>query len=604
MTIRAFDQHFATIYNDIERFPSLEHVAAEMECSVKTVRNRAGEMRSLRENGLDVPELISRVGTGRNAPPVEMELEVDEEEGPHFVKRDLIEPVIYPKPETGTRYFILSSAQDESLVHDDFLTNLEAYAAWLGDCQILIAGFTYSKRLFEDHDSRTGFYATRVRPYMTNDQIQIGDGLLFCGEMNTLPTARNPLSGFEIYTRDKWGIFPHAKIQLQSIANAKFSRTKQLLTTGTVTMPNYIPKKAGIQASFHHQIGAVIVELMADGTFFCRHLQADGLGEDEGGFYDLDRRVEKGEVTTGNRAEALTYGDIHHEKLDPVVAKATWGFDTESGKLNDDWVSECLSVFLKPRFQFFHDLSDFAPRNHHNVKDPHFIFRTHWDGGANVEEALRGCANFVNQVDYDFTHSVVVQSNHDNALLRWLKTAEWREDPENALFYLETQASYIRQLQDGVDDPPIFEQVLRGFTDNALINITFVSEDESFMICGDIECAMHGHLGANGARGNPRQFTRMGAKSNTAHTHTPQIIDGAYVGGVSAKLDLGYNRGLSSWAHAHILTYGNGARTILTMHNGRWYAPLPELASSGNMVTDTHTAAEPKVKWSLPGIFT
>lgn len=578
MTTRAFDQRFASIYNDLGRFPSLEHVAAEMGCTVKTVRNRAGEMRSLRENGLDVPELISRVGTGRGAPPIEVELIEDEEEGPVFVKRDLIEPVRYPAPASGTRYFILSSAQDESLVHEDFLRNLEAYAAWLGNCEIIIAGFTYSKRLFEDHDSRSGFYHERVRPYMTNDQIQLGDEILFCGEMNTLPTARNPLSGFETYTKDKWGIFPHAKIQLQSIANAKFARSKQLMTTGTVTMPNYVPKKAGLQASFHHQIGAVIVELMADGTFFCRHLQSDGLGEDQGSFFDLDRRVTAGKITTGHRAEALTYGDIHHEKLDPVVARTTWSYDTSTGayvaaNTPDD---VCLVDFLRPRFQFFHDLSDFAPRNHHNIKDPHFLFKTHAQGEDDVEAALEGCAHFLNVADREFTHSVVVQSNHDNALLRWLKSADWRDDPKNALFYLETQASYVRQLKEGVDDPAIFEQVLRGFVDNALINITFVSEDESFMICGDIECAMHGHLGANGARGNPRQFTRMGSKSNTGHTHSPQIIDGAYVAGVSGSLDMGYNRGLSSWAHAHILTYENGQRTILTMHNGRWYAPLPD----------------------------
>jgi len=34
----------------------------------------------------------------------------------------------------------------------------------------------------------------------------------------------------------------------------------------------------------------------------------------------------------------------------------------------------------------------------------------------------------------------------------------------------------------------------------------------------------------------------------------------------------GGNRGLSSWAHAHILTYPNGTRTILTMMGDRWHA--------------------------------
>ena len=69
MTDRAFDQRFADVYNDPESFPSLGHVAQEMNVSVKTVQNRAGEMRRLREKGLgDVPELISRKGTPRLLP--------------------------------------------------------------------------------------------------------------------------------------------------------------------------------------------------------------------------------------------------------------------------------------------------------------------------------------------------------------------------------------------------------------------------------------------------------------------------------------------------------------------------------------------------------
>lgn len=559
--MRAFDQFFANIYNDIEQFPSLRHVADRLGMSVKTVRNRAGEMRSLMRRGEEgVPELVSRVGTG--APPP---AEVEEAEEPKFFKRDLIEPIAEEPHPTKVRYFIFSSAQDGSLIHDDFLRNLEAYAAWLGNCKIMIAGFTYSKKLFEDHDKSSDgvFFHERVMPYLVSTQIAIGDGLAFCGEMNTLPTAAMPLSGFETYTRDRWGIFPHAKIQLQSVATAKFARTKQLMTTGAVTMPNYVQKKAGIKASFHHQIGAVLVELLPNGTFYCRHLQADGLGEDEGGFYDLDRRVEGGSVSTGHRVAAITYGDVHHEKLDPTVARTTWGIGAQPGETP-------LLDYLRPEHQFFHDLSDFSARNHHNIKDPHFIFRTHAQGVDNVERALKGCAGFLSTTSRPWCRSVVVQSNHDNALLRWLKSADYRDDPVNAIFFLETQASYYRQMRDGVGDPPIFEQVLRAA---APINeVRFVSEDDSYMVLG-VEHAMHGHLGANGARGNPRHYTKMGAKSTTGHTHSPQIVDGAYVAGVSGSLDMGYNKGLSSWEHAHVVLYPNGARVILSMMNGRWFAP-------------------------------
>lgn len=564
--MRAKDQTFADVYNDVEGFPSLKHVAAELGISVKTVRNRAGEMRAL-EGDPEVPALVSRVGTGRKELA---QNEINEPEEPEYIKRDRIEPIRIEAYPDRPRYFILSSAQDETLVHEGFLSNLEAYAEWLGDCEIIVSGFTYNKSLFEDHDpSKGGWYMERARQYITHDQYQLGDRLIFCGEMNINPTAVNPLSGFEVYTRNKWGIFPHTKVQLQSVATAKFSPSKQLMTTGSVTHINYVQKKAGIKAGFHHQIGAVLVELMPDGSFFCRHLIADGVHEDQGGFCDLDRRIENGKVTTGHRVEALNYGDIHHEKLDPTVALTTWGYDVETSKTTS---ANNLLDRLKPRHQFFHDLSDFAPRNHHNIKDPHFLFKTHQTGTDNVEEALMGCSTFLRETQRDFCASLVIQSNHDNALLRWLKEVDYRHDPVNALFFLECQTSYYRQLADGVNDPPIFEQVLRDFQPANLGGVDFISEDDSYMICGNIECAMHGHLGANGARGNPRHYTRMGSKSNTGHTHSPQIIDGAYVAGVSGSLDMGYNRGLSSWDHSHIVTYPNGARAILTMMEGRWHA--------------------------------
>lgn len=485
--------------------------------------------------------------------------------------------VSFPVPEEGVHFFILTSAQDCTLIHEDFWQNLLAYQAWLrrefsAPCELMVAGFTYNKRLFENHDpsvrSDKVWFDERLDPYILHERVDIGRKLVFCGEMNTLPTASQPLSGFETYTRDKWGIFPHAKVQLRSIPTQKNALTKQIMTTGTVTHPNYIRKKEGIKASFHHVVGAVIVALRSDGSFWCRHIQANSLKD--GSFQDLDRIVANGDVTTGHRVEALTYGDIHHEKLDAQVARQTWGYDVESGTVNPHLA--CLDSWLKPKKRFIHDLSDFAPRNHHNIKDHHFRFLTHQTETANVELALQGCTGFIQAISAprpELTDSLtaIIQSNHDNALLKWLKTADYKQDPENAIFFLECELEIHRWLRAG-EDCPIFEIVMKrmGLPENVI----FVGEDESFLICGDIECAMHGHLGANGAKASPAAFTRMGSKSNTGHTHSPSITDGNFTSGVSGELDMGYNKGLSSWCHTHTTTYPNGKRALLTMMGGRF----------------------------------
>jgi len=490
-----------------------------------------------------------------------------------------LRPTVY-EPLDHTRYFILTSAQDSSDIYEDFWNALNVYAHWLGECEIIVSGFTYSKKLFEDHDTRSskvGFHPS-VDDFIVHDRVRLGDEVDFCGEMNTLPTAVTPLSGFATYTRARWGVFPHPKVQLESVATMKHERAKQLMTTGSVTLPNYVRKKAGIKATFHHQIGAVLVEMTPDGATYCRHLLTTDL--ENGSFYDLDRYVTSQGVTTNHRVEAISYGDIHHEKLDHEVAMLTWGYHVPSQEawdidnFRDPHDPRPLPLIhrLRPKYEFFHDLSDFSPRNHHNIKDHHFRFAAHTRGGQNnnVQLALNGCAEFIKQIHRDDCTSVIVESNHDQALLKWLKTADYRDDPENALFFLSCQKWLYMEMQAGNSSPDVFQQVMREM--GTPEDVVFCNEDQSFIICGDIECGMHGHLGPNGSRGSPLAISRSGRKSNTGHTHSPAIRDGAYVGGVSGSLDMGYNKGPSSWSHSHIITYQNGKRTIITLNKGRFHA--------------------------------
>src|SRR5205085_2406034 len=97
--------------------------------------------------------------------------------------------------------------------------------------------------------------------------------LLFAAKMNILPTAVRPLSGLETYSRGKWAVFPHAKTQLVSVPSLPGRHPAMVMTTGACTGPNYIEKKAGLKAEFHHTLGAVIVEVDEADRVFCRHLK-------------------------------------------------------------------------------------------------------------------------------------------------------------------------------------------------------------------------------------------------------------------------------------------------------------------------------------------
>jgi hypothetical protein len=88
----------------------------------------------------------------------------------------------------------------------------------------------------------------------------------------------------ETYSRGAWAVFPHAKVQLVSVPSLPGRHPAMVMTTGAVTLPNYIEKKAGLKAEFHHQIGATIVEVDEADRVFCRQI---GAGPD-GSFQDLD----------------------------------------------------------------------------------------------------------------------------------------------------------------------------------------------------------------------------------------------------------------------------------------------------------------------------
>jgi hypothetical protein len=488
---------------------------------------------------------------------------------PVFATRSQPKPIIITTPRRETKRFIFTSAQDNTQVHEGFLDNLEAYADHMG-AKLHVGRFTYNKRLFEDNrKDKADWWHPRILPYVTDDEFHLGDNLVFCGNMNTLPTATAPLTGFETYTRSKSGIFPHAKIQLVSVPVMKGTVPKIIMTTGTCTLPNYVQRRAGILAEFHHQIGAVIVEIDADGDHFCRHL----IAEKDGSFQDLTRYVSGGKVTDGNRVKAISWGDVHLEKLDMQVARACWGIMGDTLGTIDSRMVQANSMLeiLAPEYQFFHDVTDFTVRNHHSLNDPHFKYQMWVRGTECVEDAFENVAEFLKVTRRDWCKTVVVESNHDVAVKRWLKETDWRDDPANAMFYLRANSRMLDAIEDGENFSVLEWAAKQSTYGEAMHDIRFLREDESFMV-GDIECGMHGHLGANGAKGSPKQFTRMGPKANTGHTHSAGIIDGIFTGGVSGQLDMGYNKGLSGWSHSHILVYPNGRRTIVTMANGKFCA--------------------------------
>jgi len=474
-----------------------------------------------------------------------------------------------PLPKKGeVKRYILTCAQNNTYHHEQAWANLIALAEHY-DAQVLISRFAYNKGAYGQQKSVkpgsaiTGrreelWYDPELTEHFSDQRIQLAPGLVWCGESNISPTAIRPLSGMESYTGRDSAIFPHVKVAMTSVASGKHEGVKLLYTTGTVTQRNYIQRKAGLKAEFHHTYGGLLVEVNHRGNWFVRQLNASG---SDGSIYDLDVLAKDGEITEGNRVEAVTFGDIHAAQVDEVVAALGWG---PGGMLD----------VLKPKQVHLHDLIDFRSRNHHDRGNPHLNFQKFVDGLDDVDQEMAQAAELVKEFMRDDTDVFVIQSNHDNALLRWLREADYRQDPTNALFFLSCQKRVYESIAFKEENFHLLEWVMRQ--NGVPIPVFFLRTDQEHIICPDrgsgIECGMHGHEGPNGSRGSAISFSKMGRKCNIGHSHSAGIVDGVYVAGTSSKLDCGYNTGPSSWTHSHIVTYPNGKRSIITMYAGDWRA--------------------------------
>jgi hypothetical protein len=226
---------------------------------------------------------------------------------------------------------------------------------------------------------------------------------------------------------------------------------------------------------------------------------------------------------------------------------------------------------------------DFQSRNHHHRKDPHTRYELHITGKDDVQSEVDGVAAFLYETSKLARKTIVVDSNHDRALERWLREEDYRTDPKNALYFLKLQARKYEALHQNQKNFHLLEWACRVSWYNMDIGvhkitpIQFLREDESYIlnreIDGGVECGHHGHLGANGGRGSTQAFVKSGRRVNKGHDHSATIRDGVFSAGVTASLDMGYNRGLSSWSNSHIITYPSLERAIITIYKGLWRRP-------------------------------
>lgn len=460
-------------------------------------------------------------------------------------------------PENGPARYILTAAQSNTKAHPELWANLKALAAHY-DAKIMVGRIRYNHTAQQVGQEATKrrtpdeglWYDAALEPYFCQDRVEIAPGLLWVGDMNIIPTATTPLSGLDSFAGTPSCIFPHPQLALKSVATAPDVAAKMLYTTGAVTLKRYIKRKAGLKAEFHHAYAALIVEVDSAGDWFVRQINADT----SGCIHDLGLRVDGGIVETGHRIKVLTPGDIHGTEIDPVARRVVWGCD---GLLDE----------LQPEVQVLHDVLNFGSRSHHNTVFD--VIAAHYNRAESVEGEIEGTAKVLAEMPRPNMTTYVVKANHDEHFDRWVTEADFRRDPVNAAFYLEAAGQKVAALKRHDAKFDLAEWALKKAGLGS--EVIFLARDQRLEIAG-IRHDQHGDIGPNGARGSAVNLSRTGEKTNIGHTHSAHIVHGCYQMGTMSVLQMGYNRGPSSWSHSLIVTYANGKRAIITLKNGKWRA--------------------------------
>ncbi len=439
--------------------------------------------------------------------------------------------------------YLVSTAINATPVHAGFVASVTHYP---GEFIVIQGRYRNPTSIWTDSDRGDQWYAEEVLPYLLNDKRQLCNNLVIYGNIKIRPTAKRPLTGWEVTVGKNSAILGHTKHAFRTVATA--SRTPRLLlTTGACTVANYTDSNAGQHGVAHHIIGAVVVEVEDDGTYFVRQINA----ERDGSFIDLDKRYTPDGVETAPPALVLTMGDIHVGQEEPAVLEAT----------------KQLAKLISPKFLVLHDVLDFRSRNHHDNKSIKKAHNKFVEGTDSVEKEVFNAANAIRVLSQWAKQTRIVRSNHDAAFDRWLEEMNPHLDAANAEYYFGVWHRLFEEKKRTGTWVDAFELEARRL--GVPENVQFLGRNDDFTV-RDVNYTFHGDIGIGGARGSSGQFAKLGVKTVTAHSHAPVVEDGNFTAGVTAKLDQDYNNIPSNWMHAHVVQYANGKRTLVGIVAGKF----------------------------------
>lgn len=452
--------------------------------------------------------------------------------------------------------FVITTAVSGQQAHQGFMGSLRLYCKQNNAKLLILPSHDPAHNM--DNEIDWHFDPTILEDDLVFEETSLNSNFFISGIRVTAKQI-NPITGLNELSQTKGSFIsasPKQFLEFDAVSASKFPHAR--MTSGACTISNYASTRGNSQrssyiANFQHVIGAVIIEIKDDNIYHFRQVQAAG----DGSFCDLGMEYgpKKSKKLSGDEAPVLVMGDYHAGEHDESAVGA-W---TEM--INQLGIQEVV----------FHDMFNGASINHHEEHDIMNRAERIRKGLHSLETELTITSNEFDRILglKSVKSAIVVKSNHDDFIDRWVRPFKFAKDAVNAEFGTLLAGEIIQASKKGIRKDFFKTALELNGPPKNMSKIKWLSADEDYVV-GGIHLGAHGDRSANGARGSIKGLAKCYPKCVVGHSHTPGIFKGAFQVGTTSLLRLGYNKGSSSWVHCSCLVYRNGQRQLINSINGAW----------------------------------
>lgn len=446
---------------------------------------------------------------------------------------------------------IITTAVSGQRAHEKFIDNMRAFCKFNNAKLLIIPVHDPAHNL--DNEIEWHFTPTLLDDALVFEDMRINSNIFISGIRVTAKQI-NPITGLSEISQTHGSFIsgsPKQFLEYDSVSANKLPHSR--MTTGACTLPNYKTSRGNslrtaFIAQHQHTIGAIVVEIQDDNIYFATQIQA----ADDGSFrhFGYEYANKKRRKLVGDEAPVLVMGDYHAGEQDDSAVE-TW-IDV----INSLGVQEVV----------FHDMFNGVSINPHEEDDIQLRAERADKGLNSLRNELKVTAREFDRILglKSIKKGVVVKSNHDDFIDRWLKRVKFAKDPVNYTVGVQLAAALTGTKKDNLKEAIKMIGQPKHFD-----KLCWLTMDEDYLV-GDVNVGAHGHQSANGARGSIKGISKSYPKSVIGHSHTPGIFKQTFQVGTSSLLRLGYNKGASSWVHCSCLVHKNGQRQLINSINGKW----------------------------------